>query len=131
MALPAQLLASFSPPCESIPSIYMVAGKLPPRSQQSLFAGLEPRKTSFQGISKLGSANGPPLVELYQFDSDQLRDFWGDPVDFYRSGSLNRLKLQVTRDLRIELGTSAEKCFFERGEIFVTQLREFIFSTIR
>ncbi len=130
VALPPQVLASFSPPCEAVPSILMIRGALARRADNSLYGGLQPRKTDFQGISQLEPASGHALLELYQFDSDQLRDFWGDQIDFYKSGPLIRLKLQVTRDLRIELGTSAKQCFFERGETFVTQLRAFIFSAI-
>jgi hypothetical protein len=77
-----------------------------------LFSGLHPQETSFEGISKLEPASGSPLIELYQFDSDQLRDFWGDPISFYKAGPLFRLDLQLTRDLRIELGTSATDCLF-------------------
>jgi hypothetical protein len=95
------------------------------------FNGLQPRKTKFEGISKLEPTSGRPTLDLYQFDSDQLRDFWGDQIGFYRSGTLVRLKLQITPDLRIELGTAAKECFFERGKIFVSQLRAFIARIIK
>ena len=131
VALPKQVLASFSPPCEAISSILMIHGAFPSRADNPLYAGLRPHKTNFEGISKLEAANGRPLLDLYQFDSDHLRDFWGDQIDFYKSGTLIRLNVQITRDLRVELGTSANECFFERGEIFVTQLRAFIVRVIK
>jgi hypothetical protein len=131
VALPTQVLASFSPPCEAVRSILMIRGALPRRVDNPLYNGLRPRKTDFQGISQLEPASGRSLLELDQFDSDRLRDFWGDPIDFYRSGSLIRLKLQVTRDLRIELGTSATDCFFEKASVFVTQFRAFVLGTIK
>lgn len=35
------------------------------------------------------------------------------------------------RDLRIDLGTDGEECFFEHGETFAKQLRAFVLSTIK
>jgi hypothetical protein len=131
VALPTQVLASFSPPCEAVRSILMIRGALPRRVDNPLFNGLRPRKTDFQGISQLVPANGLPLLELYQFESDQLRDFWGDQISFYKSGPLLRLKLQISRDLRIDLGTSATDCLFEKASVFVTQLRAFVLGTIK
>jgi hypothetical protein len=37
IALPTQVLASFSPPCEAIPSILMIHGSLPSRAGNPLF----------------------------------------------------------------------------------------------
>ncbi len=88
VALPTRVLASFSPPCEAISSILMIHGVLPSRADNPLYAGLQPHKTKFQGISELEADGGRPLLDLYQFDSDRLRDFWGDQIDFYRSGAL-------------------------------------------
>jgi hypothetical protein len=130
VALPAEVLVAFSPPCQAISSILMIRGALPGRADNSLYYGLQPHRTKFAGISELEATTRRPLLELYQFDSDRLRDFWGDQIDFYKSGTLVRLKVQITRDLRIELGTAARECFFERGEIFVDQLRAFVVSTI-
>ena len=125
------MLASFSPPCETIPSILIVHGTLPRRADNPLYSGLQSRKIRFNDISKLEPASGRPLLDLYQFDSNQLQDFWGDQIDFYKSGPLIRVKIQITHDLRIDLGTSATECFFERGEVFITQLRAFIFGIIK
>jgi hypothetical protein len=131
VALPPKILASFSPPCEAIRSAFLVHETLPRRADRRLFSGLHPKETSFEGISKLEPASGAPLIELYQFDSDQLRDFWGDPISFYKAGPLFRLDLQVTSDLRVQLGTSASDCFFKRGSVFAAQLRAFILSRIK
>lgn len=131
IALRPQILASFSPPCEAIRTAFLVHETLPRRADRRLFSGLHPKEMRFEGISKLEPASGAPLIELYQFDSDQLRDFWGDPISFYKAGPLFRLDLQITRDLRVELGTSATDCFFERGSVFAMQLRAFILSRIK
>jgi hypothetical protein len=131
VALPPQVLASFSPPCETIPSILLVHRTLPWRADNPLYDGLQSHKTTFRGFSKLEPTGGRPLIELYQFDSNKLQDFWGDQIDFYKSGPLIREKIQITHDLRIDLGTSAMECFFEREEIFILQLRAFIVGVIK
>jgi hypothetical protein len=131
VALPSQVLTGFSPPCEAITSILMQNRAVPPILRQTMFLNLRPIPIQIGGISRLEPPSGSSILELYQFDSEELRDFWGEQITFSQEAPLIHLDIQVTRDLRIVLGTSARQCFFERGEVFARQLRSFVLSKIR
>jgi hypothetical protein len=131
VALPEEVLVSFSPPCEPITQILMSHATVPPVSQQPLFSDLRATSIQIGNISRLESPSGSSSLELYQFDPDDLRDFYGKQITFYQSAPLIRMGIQLTHDLRVELATSARQCFFERGETFTRQLRSFVLSTVK
>jgi hypothetical protein len=131
VALPPQVLISFSPPCEPITEILMLHGTVPPITRQPLFSGYRPTSTKIGGVSRLEPSSGHSILELYRFDSDDLRDFWGEQITFYRSAPLIQIGIQFTRDMRVRLAISARQCFFERGETFMRQLRSFVLSTVK
>jgi hypothetical protein len=131
VALPSQVLTGFSPPCEPITRILMQHRAVPPILRQDLFRNLRPTPIQIGGISRLEPPSGSSILELYQFDSDELRDFWGEKITFYQGPPLIHMDIQVTRDMRLALATSARQCFFERGEIFARQLRSFVISKIK
>jgi hypothetical protein len=131
VALPSQVLAGFSPPCEPITRILMQHRTVPPILRQTTFRHLRPTSVQIPGISRLEPPSGSSILELYQFDSEELRDFWGEQITFYQGAPLIRMDIQFTRDLQVSLATSARQCFFERGEVFARQLRSFVTSQIR
>jgi hypothetical protein len=131
VALPSQVLTGFSPPCEPITRILMQHRAVPPILRQDSFRNLRPTPIQIGGISRLEPPSGSSILELYQFDSEELRDFWGEKITFYQGAPLIHVDIQVTRDMRVALATSARQCFFERGEIFARQLRSFVISKIK
>jgi hypothetical protein len=131
VALPPQVGMGFSPPCEPITRILMQHRAVPPILRQTTFRHLRPTSIQIAGISRLEPPSGSSILELYQFDSEELRDFWGEQITFYQGAPLINMGIQFTADMRIELATLARQCFFERGEVFARQLRSFVISQIR
>jgi hypothetical protein len=129
--LPPEVLASFSPPCDAIRQALLLHRITPAIADNPLLRGYRAASSEFRGISRLEAPSGRSVLDLYQFDADDLRDYRGEPATFYQSTVTIDLGMQLTRDLRLRLATSAKPCFFERGETFARQLRRFVASRIK
>jgi hypothetical protein len=126
--LPADISLSLGKACDPISEMSLNYFSLPARKMLPLFNNLYATKTEFDQISKLDPATS---LELFEFESPELRDVWGDQITFYRSPPLINVQFQITPDVRLRVTTSAKQCFFQNGAKFVQQLRAFAFTIIR
>jgi len=129
--VPTELLNSFSPPCEPVVDAVLESATVPSIKRQSLFAGLQTTEKLTGNISRLQFPSKRTVLNLYEYDAPDLKDFWGEQIAFFQTGRLVRVDVQVTRELRLVFSTSARECFFDRSEVFVRNLRSFILSKIK
>ena len=129
--LPAQLLDSFSPPCEPIVNAVLQRQTIASIRHQPLFVGLRRTDKLKGNISHLQLPTKETFSDLYEYDSTDLKDFWGEQIAISKTARLVRVDVQVTRELRLVFSTSARECFFDRSEVFVRNLRSFILSKIK
>lgn len=108
---------------------------LPPRGSRSdeyKGVGWQTSPTSNRGISRLIP---PPSLEsggsdLYEFESDDLRDAWGNKQLFIVRGAMILLLIHITREIQIFLESPAEACFFRAGEEIARHVRRFAMERI-
>jgi hypothetical protein len=131
MAVPPGVLASFSPPCGEIGQVVLLHATVPPIVRQPLFRSYKPAVMDIEGVSRLVPDHGPQLLDLYQFDANDLRDFWGEKIVFYKSSRTMHVNFQFQRQLRVSVTAFNERCFFERGETLMKRLISFLIDAVK
>jgi hypothetical protein len=82
-----------------------------------MFQNIQPSPTACPGISRLEKI----ALDLYEFTSPDLRDFWDEPITFYDTRVTLDAGIQLTRDLRIRFVALSHACFFREGAGIVRQ----------
>ncbi|MBB4382953.1 hypothetical protein [Bradyrhizobium sp. SBR1B] len=119
------------PACLDIGQVVITNQTIEPIVRQRLFLGYTPAVTEYRGISQLRPPSGRPILDLYQFEASDLKDFWGEQITFYRESLATDVKIQLTRDTHLRVAATAERCFFERGEAAIRQLISFVIGKIK
>lgn len=119
------------PACMDIGQVVLINQTIEPIVRQRLFLDYTPTSTEFRGITQLRPPSGRPILDLYQFEASDLKDFWGEQITFYREPPTTNVKIQLTRDAHLRVPATAERCFFERGEATIRQLISVINGKIK
>lgn len=114
-----------------IGQVVLINQTIEPIVRQRLFLDYTPTSTEFRGITQLRPPSGRPILDLYQFEASDLKDFWGEQITFYREPPTTNVKIQLTRDAHLRVPATAERCFFERGEATIRQLISVINGKIK
>ncbi|MGX1167937.1 hypothetical protein AB7M16_004203 [Bradyrhizobium sp. USDA 372] len=126
----------FTPPfevprCLEIGQVLLTHQTIEPTVRQPLFVDYTPMASEFRGISQLRPPSGRPILDLYQFEASDLKDFWGEQITFYREPPTINVRIQLTRDTHLRVPATAERCFFEQGEATIWQLISFVTGKIK
>ncbi|MCK1358101.1 hypothetical protein [Bradyrhizobium sp. 199] len=119
------------PACLEIGQVVLSYETIAPILRQPLFISYAPTATEYQGISQLKPPSGRPVLDLYQFEASDLKDFWGQQITFYREPPTTNVKIQLTRDTHLRVPATTGRCFFERGEATIRQLISSISDKIK
>ncbi|MEW6643086.1 MAG: hypothetical protein AB1586_21460 [Pseudomonadota bacterium] len=128
--LPPSVNAVSGPPCGGTTSVLLTEGAISPRAKNPIFDGATPRKTELTGLSVLAPIRGLSDTTVYQFDSDDLKDYRGDQLVLFVSPPFVRFRAQITGDLWSDLGSNAN-CFLPGSEAFAIRMLKFIRDRIK
>lgn len=135
LELPAASSIPASSACGRAPVVALRLSALPPRGSPVEFkrGGWQASPTSNRGISRLIPPPNSASIEadLYEFESDELRDAWGNKQAFFIRGVVALAMIQITREIQILLDRRADSCFFANGEGLVRYVRDFVAERIK
>lgn len=126
---PMSVSEGYSPPCKPIAAIHLIREHRMPLSENHLLKNSTLKPTAFEGIEKVIFEAGQSL-DLYQFRSAELTDFYGERISFYRGADRITIELQVSAEFHVTLIAPLDDCFFEQGEGMAKRLRKFAFTSI-
>lgn len=92
-------------------------------------SGMHAVRSGHPNISKLVSSAGRE-TGYYEFDADDLRDFWGDKQSFFNGPATVLLLIQISRHIQISASPPADGCFFRDGAELTRQIRSFVLQRL-
>jgi hypothetical protein len=92
---------------------------------------LRPAPTSYPDISKLEtSPNRRAVLDWYQFERDDLRDYRGDKQSFINREATVLMDIQLVPDVLVTAAPSADGCFFRDGVALTRHIRNFLLERL-
>lgn len=126
---PISVSEGYSPPCRPIAAIHLIREHRMPLSENHLLKNSTLKPTAFEGIEKV-IFEARQSLDLYQFRSAELTDFYGERISFYRGADRITIELQVSAEFHVTLIAPLDDCFFEQGEGMAKRLRKFAFTSV-
>jgi hypothetical protein len=133
--IPLDDILSADSTCRNLGVIGLRYGSLPARGSKgdrNRLDLLSAVPTQFPDISRLISSNAKRAVlDWYQFEADDLRDYWGDKQSFANGDPTIILAIQIARNVAIRAAPNADGCFYRDGVALTRHIRDFVLSRLQ